>query len=339
MPPPRRKAIARLAPPLVAALLSIALAACGTKTRDAPTATPSTTAASTSTTASTATSTAALPGTGKPQVTIGDKNFTEQFVLGSLYQEALTAQGFTVVLNRNIGPTEVTIQALESGTLDMYPEYLETWNSVVARYRRLFRTLRGAYRAGQRYALAQGLELLNPTPFSDTDAIGVTQAYGAENDLNALGDLRTVAATLTFGAPLQFQQDPNGLPAIEQAYGFVPSAFKALDVGAQYQALDRGSVQAADVNTTDGQLASGSYKLLRDPQRVFGWGNVVPVVSAKVMLAEGPVFAATIDRVSGLLTTTVMRRLNAAVDISHQDPSVVAKQFLRAHGLLPATTP
>ncbi len=128
------------------------------------------------------------------------------------------------------------------------------------------------------------------------------------------------------------------MPAVEQTYGFFPASFKALDVGEQYQALDHGTVQAAGVNTTDGQLAGGEYKLLSDPHRVFGWGNVVPVVSAKTVLAEGPEFTATIDRVSALLTTPVMRRLNAAVDISGQDPAVVAKQFLLEHGLLTPTS-
>ena len=55
------------------------------------------------------------------------------------------------------------------------------------------------------------------------------------------------------------------------------------------------------------------------------------------VLAEGPAFATTIDRVSRLLTVAVMRRLNAAVDISHQDPAVVAKHFLQAHGLVAAS--
>jgi osmoprotectant transport system substrate-binding protein len=128
------------------------------------------------------------------------------------------------------------------------------------------------------------------------------------------------------------------LPAIEQAYGFYPASFKSLDVGAQYQALDQGTVQAAAVNTTDGQLAGGDYKLLSDRRRVFGWGNVVPVVPAKTLMAEGPEFETTIDRVSALLTTPVMRRLNAAVDVSGQDPAVVAKQFLQENGLLAPTT-
>ena len=72
---------------------------------------------------------------------------------------------------------------------------------------------------------------------------------------------------------------------------------------------------------------------------MFGWGNVVPVVSAKVLDAEGPAFAATINRVSALLTLQTMRQLNAAVEVSHQDPSTVAQEFLQAHGLVPQSKP
>jgi osmoprotectant transport system substrate-binding protein len=305
------------------------LSGCGSATRDGATAatTPTTTSATTT----------PLPGAGKPTVTIGDKNFTEQFVLGELYAEALRAQGFNVVLNRNIGPTEVTVPALESGRLSMYPEYMQVWNQAVAGYNHTFRSRLAAYRAGLNYAVNHGLVLLHPTPFSNTDAIGVTRAYAAAHGLRSLADLRTVAPEMTLGAPIQFQQSPTGLPAIEQAYGFVPAAVKSLDVGSQYQALDQGVVQAADVGTTDGQLTTGNYTLLRDPLRTFGWGNVVPVVSARAIVDEGPVFAATIERVSRLLTTTAMRRMNAAVDISNQDPAAVAKQFLLAHGI-PAQT-
>ena len=350
----RRKAARTLVGPAAVVLLAAGLSACGSSSHDtstpppapssttkvaatgtrptvAGTTSPSTTSMSPSTTS---TSTTTLPGSGRPQVTIGDKNFTEQFVLGELYRQALEAQGYSVVLNRNIGPTEVTIPALESGRLDMYPEYIGTWDSQIAGYQRPFRTILGAYRAGQQYALGRGLELLNPTPFSDTPAIAVTRPYALAHDLSSLVDLRRVATGLTLGAPPQVQQNAAGLPAIEQAYGFYPAGFKSLDVGGQYQALDRGTVQAAAVTTTDGQLAGGDYKLLRDTRRVFGWGNAVPVVSAKFLAAEGPAFTATIDRVSALLTTPVMRRLNAAVDVSGQNPAAVAKQFLQEHGLL-----
>ena len=129
-----------------AAALLIAVGACGSTSQSRS---PSTTSSA---------QTATLPGTGHPPVTIGDKNFTEQFVLGELYYEALKAQGFSVQLNRNIGPTEVTLKALQSGQLGMYPEYIDTWNESVAGDQRSFRSLRTAYQAGQDYVRRDEVE-------------------------------------------------------------------------------------------------------------------------------------------------------------------------------------
>jgi osmoprotectant transport system substrate-binding protein len=280
-----------------------------------------------------------LPGTGRPPVTIGDKNFTEQFVLGQLYYQALKAQGYSVNINPNIGPTEVTIQALQAGTLSMYPEYLNTWNTVVAGDGRTFGTSLAALRAARQYGVDHGYDLLNPTPFSDTSALAVQFNYGAQNGLSSIADLGKVASSLTIGGPPQFQTDPSGLPAITQTYGVVPAGFKPLEIGQQYQALDQGTVQAAEVNSTDGQLITGNYTLLSDPLKVFGWGNVVPVVPFKVIAAEGPQFAATINRVTALLTTSAIRELNAAVDVDNESPQTAATQFLQAHGLLSTPQP
>ena len=313
---------------LVAGAAALGLSGCGdTSAGKTP---PAAHSAATSTT-----NTIALPGSGKPAVTIGDKNFSEQFVLGELYYQALQAQGFSVSLNRNIGPTEVRVQALESGRLDLYPEYIDVWDSAVAGYKRTFRAVKPAFRAGQRYARAHGLRLLEPTPFSDTGAIGVTALYAISNHVRTVPGLQRWETSLTLGGPPQFKSDPGSLPALEQTYGVFPQNFMPLDVGAQYQALDQGQVQAAAVNTTDGELASGHYRLLGDPAHVFGVGQVVPVTSAKVLAAEGPAFATTVNAVSGLLSTRVMRRLNAAVDVYHQDPYHVAQQFLVEQGLVP----
>jgi osmoprotectant transport system substrate-binding protein len=338
-----------VAPIVIALACALAVAGCATGTPTAATSTPaaatsarstgtSSAAATSSTTASTTGSAAGsglgLPGVGKPPVTIGDKNYTEQFVLGELYELGLQDQGFSVQLNRNIGPTDVTLQALKTGTLSMYPEYLNVFQSAIANIRHSFHTSLGAYLAAQRYAVAHGLTLLAPTPFSDTDAVAVTDGYAAANRLRALGDLAKVSPALTVGGPPQFQQGNPGLPTIERRYHFIAPGFRTLAVGNQYAALNSDTVQAAAVQTTDGQLASGDYRVLGDPDHMFGWGNVVPVVPTKVLVAEGPAFADTINRIDALLTTAVMRRLNQAVDIAGQDPAAVAQQFLETHGLI-----
>ena len=328
--------------------LGLLASACGTSVSgtqsqtSSPAATSTTTSSTSSLTSSTttsATSTSALPGSGKPPVTIGDKNYTEQFILGELYRQALAAQGFSVQLNQNIGPTDVTLQALKSGALGMYPEYLNVFNASVAKYSHEFHSRRNAYRAAQHYALNNGMVLLNPTPFSDTNAIGVTVGYAQANRLRSIGDLAKVQSNLTLGGtPESAQSDPSP-SEVERIYGFSPKAVTPLAVGSQYSALDAGMVQAAEVQTTDGQLASGDYRLLADPANVFGWGNVVPVVSSQVLAVEGPVFSTTVDRVSSLLTTPVIRALNQAVDISGQSPAAVAHQFLETHGIIPPSSP
>src|SRR5262245_47538280 len=88
------------------------------------------------TTVASATSTAtvaALPGAGKPAVTIGDKNFPEQYVLGALYAQALRAKGFKVKVKDNIGSTEITWKALKAHRIDFYPEYTGTLLTAVAK--------------------------------------------------------------------------------------------------------------------------------------------------------------------------------------------------------------
>ena len=323
------------------ALAAVTLAACGSS-GSASTAPPTSSAPSTTTTTTAATTTTPLPGQGKPPVVIGDKNYTEQFVLGELYYEALQAQGFSVTIDQNIGATAVTMKALQIGQLHMYPEYLNVWNAQIAGYTRHFTTLygpHGAFEAAQNYALAHGLELLDPTPFSDTAGIAVTANFAGQNALGTIRSLGRVPTSVTLGGPPQFQHDPiAGLPALERAYDFIPGAYKSLEIGNQYKALDQDTVQAAYVNSTDGELTTSNYNLLSDPRKVFGIGNVVPVVSAKTLNEEGPVFAQTINKVSALLTLPAIRELNALVDLSGEAPAGVASRFLADHGLIPPSS-
>jgi osmoprotectant transport system substrate-binding protein len=332
----------RTAWPALAVLSALALSGCGGAS-PAPTPIAATSASSTAratrpratgTTTTTATTSAALPGTGRPVMTIGDKNYTEQFVLGQLYLQALEAEGFSVNISQNIGPPAVIRQALSNGSLAMYPEYLDVFDETIARLRRPFHTRRAAERAGRRWAHRHGLRLLAPTPFSDTDGIAVTVAAAARHRLRTLADLSHIAGRLVIGGAAQFEHAKPGLPTLSHVYGVIPASFQALAVGDQYTDLDDGTVGAAYVNTTDGQLASGDYRVLADPRRIFGFGNVVPVLSSAAAAKEGPAFVATIDRVDGTLTLPAMRALNSAVDVAGENPADVAKQYLETHGLL-----
>lgn len=266
---------------------------------------------------------------------IGDKNFTEQFILGQLWYQALNALGYNITLTQNIGATSVTMQAIEGSahTLDLYPEYLNVFLPDIAGQGRYFHHLRGAYNAAQRWANTNGLTLLRSTKFSDTEGLAVMTDYAYQTGLESLRDLRTEAKYMTIGAPLDFQTPPGGLPALEKDYGFRPGKVQTVDVGEQYAALSANDVQAAYINTTDGQLTNPDYTVLADPRHVLGFGNVVPVVRTATLEAEGSVFEDTINRIDRLLTTNVMRQLNAEVDLDLETPATVARQFLAEHEL------
>ena len=59
------------------------------------------------------------------KITIGGKNFTEQYILAELAKILLERNGFNVKLKTGVGST-VARQALESDQIDFYYEYTGT---------------------------------------------------------------------------------------------------------------------------------------------------------------------------------------------------------------------
>jgi osmoprotectant transport system substrate-binding protein len=280
-----------------------------------------------------ATSSASLPGSGKPAVVIGDKNFSEENILGALYAQALKAQGYAITLKDNIGTSEITWKALTSGQIELYPEYTGTLLSAIAGITKNPTSAAAAYTEAAAYAKKKGFTLLKATPFFDSDAIGALATYAKANGLKTISDLKKLGKKVVLGAAPEFATRFEGLVGLKQDYGINPT-FKPIAIGLTYTVLDSGSVNVADVFTTDGPLAKpGKYTVLTDPKHVFGFQNVAPVVSSKLLAKEGPAFASTLNKVDALLTVKAIQAMNAAVSINQQTPAAVAAAFLKANGL------
>jgi osmoprotectant transport system substrate-binding protein len=308
---------------LLAVALAIAVGACGSSNDDK---------SSSSTTPSSSAS-SDQPGKGKPAVTIGDKNFTEQYILGELYAQALRAKGYTVKIKSNIGSSEIIDKALTSGKLDMYPEYEGVILSELAHKKQRPANPDEAYAAAKQFEETRGHTLLDKTPYFNSDAMAVKPDFASKNGLDSVADLKKLGSKAIIGAPPEFKTRFEGLIGLKQQYGVNP-AFKPLAIGLQYKALDTGKINVADVFTTDGQLQAGSYKILKDPKFIFGFQNVAPVVSQKVLTTQGSAFSDVLNAVTAKLTTEAMQKMNGAVDLDKKKPADVARQFLQANGLL-----
>ncbi len=279
-------------------------------------------------------SVAAQPGAGKPAVVIGDKNFAEENILGALYAQALKAQGYSVTLKDNIGSSEITWKALLANQIQLYPEYTGEILSTIAGLTKNPTSADAAYAQAAAYASKHGLALLAKTPFYDSDALAVTAAYAKKNHLTTISDLKKLGKKVVLGAAPTFATRFAGLVGLKKDYGINPT-FKPIAIGLGYTALNTGKVDVQDVFTTDGPLAApGKYVILADPQHVFGFQNVAPVVNKKLLAKEGPAFAATLNKVDALLTFKAMQSMNKAVSIDQQTPAAVATAFLKANGLI-----
>jgi osmoprotectant transport system substrate-binding protein len=278
--------------------------------------------------------TASQPGKGKPAVTLGDKNFTEQYILGELYAQALRAKGYTVDVKSNIGSSEITDKALTSGQIDLYPEYMGVITTVLAKLSDQPTSAQATYDKAKAFEKKRGYTVLEKTPFYNADGLAVKPAYAAKYKLSDIGDLKNVPGKFTFGGPPENKTRYQGVVGMQKAYGLNNVVFKPLSIGLQYRALDSGKIDVAAVFTTDGQLAGGKLKVLKDSKGIFGYQNVAPVVSDKVLARQGPQFAATLNAVSAKLTNVAMQAMNGAVDLEQQKPTAVAKAFLKANNLL-----
>jgi osmoprotectant transport system substrate-binding protein len=274
------------------------------------------------------------PGKGKPSLTIGTKDFTEEFVLGHLYQQALQAKGYSVKLKENIGATEIVDKALTSKTIDAYPEYTGVSLSVVAKNDKLTKSPEETQQLVKQFYEGRGQVVSDATPFQDTDALAVLKDFGASKSLDQMTDLKKLPS-FTLGARPEFKSRFNGLKGMEKVYGIKNAKFKQLALGLQYPSLDKKNVDVVNVFSTDAQLSSGKYQLLKDPKGVFGFQNVYFVINKdKYDALGGQTFMDVINSVNKLLTNQAMQTMNAAVDLDKQDPGEVAKSFLQANNLL-----
>jgi osmoprotectant transport system substrate-binding protein len=272
--------------------------------------------------------------TARPTIVIGTKNFTEQYVLGQLYKQALQAKGFDVSYKESIGSTELIQTSLTSGKINFYPEYTGVVVQVV--FHRAFspKTAAATYRLAKRLEGAKGFTLLEPTPFYDTDVVAVKNATAKKYGLHAIGDLRKAGSFKLGGFP-ECQTRNTCFVGYRKQYGLENARFVPLAGISAYAALDAGKVFAADVFSTDPPLGKNSkYTVLADPKHVTGFQNVAPIVKTSVAGAAGADFAKTVNAVSAKLTLAAIVAMNKAVSIDKKSAASVARQFLRANGLL-----
>jgi glycine betaine/choline ABC-type transport system substrate-binding protein len=312
---------------------SVVLAACGSSNDNKTT---SSSGSGTSTSTASAGTIQSNPANKGKTVTIGSKNFTEEFILGQIYAQALEAAGYTVKTQLNLGSEQIAFRAVKSGQVDAYPEY--TGTALTSFFKKkatdVPRDEQQAYQEAKASFAKSNLTALPPTPFTDSNGVGMLKSKAQKLGITKLSDLTTKGSTLTLYGPPECSQRPDCLLGLQDVYKIKFKKFVPIDPSLRHKVLDSGQADTAIVFTTDGQLAQGKELLLQDDKHMFPPYNITLVFRNAALSKLGPDAQKTIELVQKGLTTQAMQELNSRVDIDKQTPAKVAKDYLTESGYL-----
>ncbi len=267
-------------------------------------------------------------------IKVGSKDFTEQFILGEMYALVLENQGFDVERKLNLGGTPVAQAGLESGQIDLYPEYTGTALLTVLKRpissdsQQVYQTVADSYQ--EKYNLVW----LEPAPMNNTQALVMTPEGAKDYTIKTISDMVDQASQLTLIGPPEFEVREDGLPGLKQVYGdFQLEKFIPADPGLRYQALSEGQADVAVAFGTDGEISAFNLVVLEDNQNFFPPYQVAPVVRQET-LDKHPGIRDALNQLAPKLTNETMRRLNYEVSGKKREPAEVAREFLIQEGFL-----
>ena len=279
-------------------------------------------------------------GGGGPTITVGSKNFTEQYILGNMYVQALDANGFNGVAKLDLGSEQIADKALQNGQIDLYPEYTGTALVAIVPYKGNpagLNSPQATYEAAKKgYAERSPADtMLEPAPFNNTYGIFVRKSVAEEEGLTNMDELAKASKDLTFISYSEFQNRSDGYPNMQKNYPALDfEEIKIVnELGLRYSGLESGEGDVGVGFTTDGQLTSDQLVVMKDPKSIWPFYYPAPVVRSDV-LKKYPKIEKVLNEVSASLDVETMRELNGQVDLDQEDPEDVAKEHLEEEGII-----
>lgn len=274
-----------------------------------------------------------------PSISVGSKNFTEQYVVGNMVSLLLQANGFSV--NEHFGLSTSAVRgALLTGQIDIYPSYTGTAWVVFFKHSKLIKNTDELFNAVKAQDLKDNkIVWFDRTPINDTYALAVTEKFAEEHHLSTISDLASLVNKnpnkYIFGVGFEFYQRPDGFFAMAKDYNMnVPrGSVRAMQVGLDYDAIKKGQINVAMVYTTDGELSKYHLVVLKDNKGFFPIYSLAFSVR-KSVIDKYPQIKEILRPLTLYLTNNVMQRLNYLVDSTNMSAKTVAKDYLEGLGLI-----
>ncbi|WP_026702581.1 ABC transporter substrate-binding protein [Salibacterium aidingense] len=280
---------------------------------------------------------AACGGGGK-SVTVGAKNFTEQFLLSQMTVQMLEANDFEVEENNNMGSTALR-EALVNRQVDLSWDYTGT-ALITYMEEEPAASPEEAYEKVQEIdAEENDLVWSNLSDINNTYTVVMREEQAQELGIASLSDLADYVnenpGEITIATDAEFGNRPDGLPGVEETYGFEFGSEnkEEMTIGLTYEALNNDEVQASVGFATDPQIDEYDLISLEDDQQFFPSYNAA-VSMTQETYDEYPEIEEILQPLAEELDDETMRELNYRVDIEEENVADVAQDFLQENGFI-----
>lgn len=259
----------------------------------------------------------------RPTVTIGSKAFAESWILGDALAQLARQTGTVDVEHRkNLGGTEIVYQALQSGAIDVYPEYTGTIAEVLMK-------------SAGRPSLSEMRAFLKPRGIGVGDSLGFNDGYALaampetqrKYNLHKLSDL-AAHPELRLALSHEFIGRKDGYPGLSNAYGLHMRDVRGIQHDLAYTALANGEADVMDIYTTDAQIAKLNLKVLEDDRGFFPRYDAVLLYRLDLPRRAPAAFAA-MERLTGRVDEAAMIRANSMVILHNGTSEDAAATLLR----------
>jgi len=259
-------------------------------------------------------------------IVVGSQAYYSNEIIAEIYSQALENAGFTVERKFQIGQRDAYLPSLESGEVDLFPEY--TGNLLQFYSPDTTATTSDDVYAELQTALPATLTVLDQAAATDQDSYNVTADFATTNNLKSLADLKNVTVPLTLGGNPELAERPYGPAGLLATYG-VTVGFTATG-DTTVEDLLAGTVNIANVYSADPRIQTDNLVTLADPEGLFLASNVVPLVNKDV----ADQIADVINAVQAKLTAEGLVALNVQSTVDQKSSAEIATQWLKDNGLI-----
>jgi osmoprotectant transport system permease protein len=241
---------------------------------------------------------------------VGGKTFTEQYILASLMQDRLRANGLSASRRDGLGST-VIFNALAGGEIDVYVDYSGTiWANHMCRTDAkpradVLKEL-GAWLRKER-----GIELLGSLGFENAYALAMRRTRADELGIRTIADLAARSGELEIGGDYEFFDRPEW-SALRDAYGLKFRQRRQMDSTFMYGAVANGDVDVISAFSSDGRIARFDLVVLEDPKQALPpYDAVILIAPAR---AKDQALRRALSPLIGTIDVELMQQTNLRAD-------------------------